>query len=332
MRSHGGLFERVIARETLDAALDRAARGKRDREAVRAMLRQRDWALEHLRAEPANGCYRPRPVTQFTIRDPKPRRISCADFRDRVVHHAVCAVLAPLIDQRLIADNYACRAGKGSHRALQRAQAFSRRHGWFLKTDIRRYYDSVDHAVLLDKLRRLCREVPMRALLRVLVEHPFPGQAPGKGLPIGNLTSQWFGNLYLDEIDHWIKEGQRMPGCVRYMDDIAVWADDKDSLFALAADLRARLGERLGLELKEERTLIAPISEGMPFLGWQVYPGLLRQQGPRLRRQRRLLARREAQYRAGEIDAARLTDCVRALGGPRQFLGFGEPIRSTLDV
>lgn len=332
MKSYGGLFERVVDPANLHAALERAARGKRERAPVQRLVAERASELPRLSAELRAGTYRPRPYEQFAIRDPKPRRISCADIRDRVVHHAVCGVIAPLIERRLIADNYACREGKGSHRALQRARHFARRHGWFLKTDIRRYYDSIDHGVLLGKLDALLREPALRRLLTAIVAHPIPGQAPGKGLPIGNLTSQWFANLYLDEIDHWIKEDRRLPGYVRYMDDLACWADDKERLFALAADLRARLAERLGLELKEERTLIAPVGGGMPFLGWRVYPGLLRQQGPRLRRQRRLLVRREAQYRAGEIDADKLRDCVRALAGPRAFLGYGETIRSTLDV
>ena len=332
MKSYGGLFERIIDPANLSAALDRAAQGKRERPPVRRCLNDRREPLRLLREELQSGAYRPLPYTQFGILDPKPRQISCADFRDRVAHHALCAVIAPAIERRLIADNYACRLGKGSHRALRRAKELAGRHGWFLKTDIRRYYDSVDHAVLLGKLEALFREAPLRRLLRVIVEHPVPGQAPGKGLPIGNLTSQWFANFYLDELDHWVKESKRIPGYVRYMDDLACWADDKATLFALADDLRAFLAERLRLELKEERTRIAPVSEGMSFLGWRVYPGLLRQQGTRLRRQRRLLKQREAAFLRGEIDAETLRDSVQSLAGPRRFLGFGEPLRSELDV
>jgi RNA-directed DNA polymerase len=181
-------------------------------------------------------------------------------------------------------------------------------------------------------LEGLCREPALRRLLGVILAHPIPGQLPGKGLPIGNLTSQWFANFYLDELDHWIKEVRGLPGYLRYMDDLACWADDKATLFTLATDLREFLNQRLGLMLKEERTLIAPVSEGMPLLGWRVYPGLLRQQGRRLHRQRRLLKRREAEFQRGEISAEQLQDCVRALAGPRRFLGHGEPVRSEIDV
>ena len=332
MKSYGGLFERIIDPGNLEAALDRASRGKRERQPVRQFLQNRRVELASLRDELQSGTYRPRPYTQFGILDPKPRRISCADFRDRVAHHAICAVIAPPINRCLIADNYACRIGKGSHRALLRAKELAGQHGWCLKTDIRRYYDSVDHGILLGKLEAMFREPALRRLLRVIVEHPVPGQADGKGLPIGNLTSQWFANFYLDGMDHWVKETRQIPGYVRYMDDLAFWADGKATLFALADDLRAFLADRLRLELKEERTGIAPVGEGMPFLGWRVYPGLLRQQGPRLRRQRRLLKRREAEFSNGEIDADTLRDSVQSLAGPRRFFGFGEPLRSTLDV
>ncbi len=332
MKSYGSLFERVVAPANLAEAMARAARGKGDRGGVARFLRDADAELAAMRVELLDGAYRPRPFQQFGILDPKPRTISCADFRDRVVHHAVCGVVAPCIERGLIADNYACRVGKGSHRALLRAKEFALRYGWFLKSDIRRYYDSVDHGILLGKLGRLCREARLLRLFEVIVRQPLPGQAAGKGLPIGSLTSQWFANLYLDETDHWLKEVRRVPGYVRYMDDLACWSDSKQELLALAADLEAFVSERLEVHLKPERTFVGPVSEGMPFLGWRVYPRLLRQQGARLRLRRRKFAQREAQYGRGEISAAKLQDCARALNGPRVFLGFGEPLRASIEV
>lgn len=326
MRSAGGLFEIVTDPGALHAAMRRAARGKRDRPGVRRFVNSADVGLPRLRAELLAGDYRPLPYSQFQVLDPKPRTISCADFRDRVVHHAVCGALAPVIDRRLVADNFACRTGKGSHRALHRAMSFARRHTYFLKTDVRRYYDSVDHGVLLAKLARLVRERRLLALLETIVLHPVPGQAPGKGLPIGNLTSQWFANLYLDEVDHWLKEERRVRGYIRYMDDLALWADSKAFLCALAGDLDARLRDRLRLELKREGTFVAPVTEGMPFLGFRVYPRLLRHRASRLRRRRRLLRAREAAWARGEISSDELAASARAMDGARRFLGFGAPL------
>jgi len=323
MKSHGSLFARVCAPDELEAAMLRAARGKRSRPLVQAFLADAERELASLRAELLGGAYQPRPYTQFRVMDPKPRRISCADFRDRVVHHAVCAAIGPAIDRRLVADNFACRAGKGSHRALLRARHFARRHRFFLKTDIRRYYDSIDHRILLAAVGRLFRERPLVELIERIVRHPVPGQSSGKGLPIGNLTSQWLANLYLDPIDHWLKEERRAPGYVRYMDDLAVWADSKDFLWELVAGLDERLRVRLGLELKREATVVAPCSEGVPLLGWRIYPNLLRVQGARLRRTRRLLRRREEECAAGIIAEAELQAAARSMAAPRAFLGGG---------
>jgi RNA-directed DNA polymerase len=332
MKSYGGLFNTIISMTNLKRAMHRAALGKHNRGTVQRFLLNGEEELKALQRDIGEGDYVPGDYDQFMIMDPKPRLISCADFRDRIVHHAVCAVIAPLIERRLIADNFACRKGKGSHRALLRAREFTYQYANFLKTDIRHYYDTIDHQILLEKLQTLFREKKVIHLLQGIIQHPVPGQMSGKGLPIGNLTSQWFANLYLDEVDHWLKEEWKVKGYIRYMDDLACWDDSRERLNALTVDLSFCLTERLHIEMKSERTFVSPCSEGIPFLGWRVYPNLLRRQGNRLRRQRRLLKRREKQYQQGEISAEKLQDCIRALNGPRKFLGFGEPIRSALDI
>ncbi len=326
MKSFGCVFASVVDLGNLEAAMDRAALGKRQRGPVVRFVENAGMELAALREELASGSYQPRPLAHFRIRDPKPRLISCADFRDRVVHHAVCSAIVPVIERRLISDNFACRVGKGSHRAVVRARGFSRRFQFWLRTDIRHYYETIDHEILLEKLWGLFREPAMRRLLEIVVRQPVSGFASGKGLPIGSLTSQWFANLYLDEVDHWLKEDRQVPGYVRYMDDLALWSDSKEFLFAIAGDLEDRLRNALGVEMKREVTVIAPTSEGMPFLGYRVFPGLLRERGTRVRRRHRLLRQREAEFSRGAISEEKLQNCVRSMDGPRQFLGFGEPL------
>ncbi len=332
MKSVGGLFGNITRAELLERAMRRAARGKRQQESVRRFLADAPKELELLRDELTAETYRPLPYYQFRICDPKPRLISCAHFRDRVVHHAICAELGPVIERRLIDDTYACRRGKGSHRAVLRAQGFSRRHAYYLKTDIRRYYDSVSHKTLEALLARLLRESPLRRLLSLIIRHPLPGQSPGRGLPIGNLTSQWFANLYLDETDHWIKEVRCAPGYVRYMDDLVVWSDNKAWLWALVDDLADHVASTRSLELKAVRTLVAPCSVGVPLLGYRVFPALMRHQGSRARRRRRLFRQREAAYCRGELTAEQLTACARSIDGSRQFLHAGEGLRSEIEL
>ena len=331
MKSVGGLFRTITRGKSLEQAMHRAARGKRHRESVRRFLAEAPRELEMLHNELTAETYHPLPYHQFRICDPKPRLISCAHFRDRVVHHAICAELGPVIERRLIDDTYACRRAKGSHRAVLRAQRFSRRHVYYLKTDIRRYYDSVSHELLETLLARLVRESPLRRLLSVIVRHPLPGQTAQRGLPIGNLTSQWFGNLYLDETDHWIAGDRRAAGYVRYMDDLVVWSDNKAWLWALADDLGEHLRLTRSLELKTERTLVGPCAEGVSFLGYRVYPGLIRHQAVRARR-RRLIRQRERAYERGELSGSALAACARSMDGSRQFLGGGEPLRSVLEL
>jgi RNA-directed DNA polymerase len=332
MKSAGGLFPIITSAANLETAMYRAARGKRHRPSVQRFLADAPGQLTRLRMELTNDAYRPGPYGQFLVRDPKPRLISRADFRDRVVHHAICGHLAPVIERRLIDDTYACRCGKGSHRAVLRAQSFCRRYAYYLKTDIRRYYDSVDHATLEELVGRLLRETALRRLLATIIRHPLPGQLPGRGLPIGNLTSQWFGNLYLDETDHWIKEVRQAPGYVRYMDDLVVWSDSKAWLWALADDLAEHVGTTRSLTLKAERTLVAPCRVGVPFLGYRVFPALIGHQGRRARHRRRLFWQREEAYCRGELTAEELTACARSMDGSRQFLHAGEPLRSELEL
>lgn len=326
MKSVGSLFGQIVAPENLEAAMHRATRGKAGGGPVVRFLADAKAEIERLRWELVIGTYEPGPVAQFSILDPKPRLISCAEFRDRVVHHALCEHVAPVIERRLLDENYACRVGKGSHRAVLRAQEFARRHRFWLRTDIRHYYETIDHDRLLGLVCRMFRERALVELIERIVRQPIAGGRKGKGLPIGSLTSQWFANLYLDETDHWIKEPKRASGYMRYMDDMAVWADDKDSLFALAADIDARLRDRLRVELKREATMVGPVSEGMPFLGYRVFPGMIREKGTRVRRRRRLLREREGQCARGEITGRQLQDAARSMDGPRRFLGFGEPL------
>lgn len=332
MNSAGGLFDRITEPRNLRNALDRAARGKRHRPCVAQFVAGAEFELWRLSDQLIHGTYRPRPYTQFTITDPKPRRISCADFRDRVLHHALCAVMGPVIEKRFLSDSYACRKGFGSHRAIRRAQHFTRRFPFCLKTDIRKFYDNVKHDRLLALLSRLFRERTLLDLLPRIIRHPVPGQAPGRGLPIGNLTSQWLANFYLDQLDHFVKDTLGVPGYIRYMDDLVLWANDKADLWRWRRDMEDFLQENLGLELNGERTVLAPVAEGVPFLGYRAYPSFLRRQGKRLRRSRRLLRRREAQFIAGEISAEQLTASVRSLAGPKRFFGAGEPILSSLEV
>jgi RNA-directed DNA polymerase len=233
-----------------------------------------------------------------------------------VVHHAVCGVLEPLFERRLIFDTYACRPGKGSHRAVDRCQEFARRYRYFLKCDIRKYFESIDHGVLgrlLERILGIRADPRLVSLLGRIVAHSVPGAPHGKGVPIGNLTSQHFANLYLGELDHFLKERLRIKGYLRYMDDFICFSDDKAALGALLPQIRCFIGEHLRLTLKEEVTRLAPVSEGVPFLGFRIFPNLRRLQRPNLIRLRKNIRRKEDAYRLGQISGDELYRSVQSM-------------------
>jgi RNA-directed DNA polymerase len=302
MRRVGGLYPRIVELRNLLAATRRAARGKRDRPSVARFELDLERELLQLQEDLIYGTYRPGAFFTFEVRDPKRRSICAAPFRDRVLHHALCEVIEPVFERRAIFDSYACRRGKGSHAAIARAQDLARRWPFFLKCDVRRFFASVDHRVLRELLERLFVEPRLLALLDCIIDHAPPDAFPGRGLPIGNLTSQHFANLYLGELDHYLKDRLRVKGYIRYMDDFLLFAADKPTLHQRLAEVRVFLAEHLHLALKEEATLLAPVSQGIPFLGFHVYPGLVRlNRRTRQRFHRRMRALEQA-YAAGGID------------------------------
>ncbi len=322
MKSYGQLWERVASPENLSAALGRVMKGRGAKRDVAAFAARREEELAALRADLLSGAWRPGPYGQFRLTDPKPRTISCAPVRDRVAHHALCGVIAPLLEMGFSEDCYACRVGKGTHRAAARARELVRRNAWACKLDIRHYFDSVPHDRLLELLLPIFREKEVCRMIEVIVRQPVPGLPEGRGLPIGNLTSQWFANFYLSGLDHYAKETLKAPGYIRYMDDIVLFADGKTEIWRLHDGVCEWVERERGLEIKGERTVTAPVSEGLAFLGLRIFPGGWRFQRTRLLRTRRKFRLRERQWLAGEIDDVQLAMCAAATEGGVRWYGF----------
>jgi hypothetical protein len=315
MKRIGHVFDEVTAFPSLVSAAGRAFRANRENPHALVFMHRLEPEVLQLQRELLSGTYQPGPYLCFTIKEPKERIISASPFRDRVVQHAVCAVLEPVLERRFIHDSYACREGRGTHAALARAQRAARSHAWFLKADVSRYFESIDHRVLKGLLLRLFKDGRYLALLDAIIDHQPPHTAPGVGLPIGNLTSQHFANLYLDQLDHFVKEGLGLRAYVRYMDDFLCFGYDKDSLHEVLARVRGFLRERLCLQVKPEKCYVAPISQGIPFLGCRVFPGTLRLSRATLVRCRRKLGQREAACATGRISGEAYRQSVASLLG-----------------
>ena len=263
------LFARVTDFANLARAFRDASAGKRDRPEVQEFEHHLETRLWELRREVEAGTYRWGAYRRFLIRDPKRREIRAAPFRDRVLHHAFFTILDPLFARGYIADTYACIRGRGTHRAVRRYREFVRARGGMgnaLQCDIQRYFASVDHGVLMSLLARRIGEARLLALLNSLIDHG--AERPGIGMPIGNLTSQMFANLYLDPFDHFVKETLRVRHYLRYMDDFILLVDGRDAARAALAAIEAFLLTRLRLRLNPSRVVLAPLTCARDVLGY----------------------------------------------------------------
>jgi RNA-directed DNA polymerase len=281
------LWPQLVAWGNLLEAYRRCRRRKRSKPEAAAFEFAWESELLHLQREMCDGSYQPGEYTNFYVFEPKKRKISAAPFRDRVLHHAVVRILEPLFERRFIFDSYACRRGKGTHRAVDRAQLFLRRYDYYLKTDIVRFFPNVDHDVLLGVIARHIRDDRLMELIRRIVASGdgvlsdeatsefFPGDdllslLRPRGLPIGNLTSQFFANVLLDEIDHFVKEELRVPGYVRYADDLLLFGNSKDQLWEWRKNLSDHLGG-LRLTLHRHKTHVGRSRDGVKFLGFVLH-------------------------------------------------------------
>ncbi len=312
MRRTAIYLDDVAERDHLAWAFWRAALGKRHRPEVQRFAANLDRELDAMRARILDGTVAVGHYHRFEIRDPKPRTIHAPAFPERVLHHALMAHLEPVFERGMVDDTFACRPGKGSWAAVLRAQQHSRRWRWYLKVDVRSYFASIDHVALKALIRRRIKGAGVLALVDRIVDAY--RSAPGRGLPIGALTSQHFANLYLAGLDRHLLEVSRLPasggtervgGLVRYMDDVVVWHRNRSSLRWALADARRYAQERLRLELKPDWQLQRS-SRGLPLCGYRVYPGTLRLTARRRRRYRQARQRWERAYRDGRVDAAGL--------------------------
>ncbi len=298
-RSAIGLTE-IADFDTFTHAFHAAAKGKRGKGDVEAFRANLDHELSVLRGGLLAGTLTPGPMRRFRIYDPKPRLIHAPCFRDRVLHHAIMAHVGPVLDRALVFDTYACRPGKGTLAAVRRAQRHAGRYEWFGQIDVQAYFASIDHDILLGLLERKFRDRALLTLLaRIVRAHE---DAPGRGLPIGTLTSQHFANFYLGGLDRHLLEVLRMRGFVRYMDDLVWWTDDRASARAACGTARDYLAEVLHLTMKEP-VRVGRCRDGLSFCGFRVLPSRLLLSRRRRRRYGILRQRAERAWLDGETDA-----------------------------
>lgn len=272
MRRSPLTLEAVADWHNLAAAFHRAARGKRQQPEVQRYAERLETELKRLRSGILDGDLALGRTRRFRIRDPKPRLIHAPCFRERVLHHALMSQVGPVLDRTLVDDTYACRPGKGTLAAVQRATEHARRWSWWAKIDMRAYFASIDHAILKAQLTRRFKSPGLLDLMgRIIDAHH---DAPGRGLPIGALSSQQFANFYLGGLDRHLLENCRVCGLVRYMDDLVWWGESRKAVrqaVEAACDFAA---DALALQVKRPLQL-GRSSNGLDLCGFRILPGRL---------------------------------------------------------
>lgn len=273
------VFHNIISVENLLLSWQEFLRGKRKRKDVAEFsLHLMDNILE-LNQNLLKKTYKHGSYLAFAINDPKPRNIHKAPVRDRLLHHAVYRILYPYFDRKFIYDSYSCRIGKGTHRAIERLRSYNGKASenntktvWVLKCDVRKFFSSINHGILKTILRRYIDDRDTMRILSGIIDSFNTVGRKGFGLPLGNLTSQLFINIYLNELDQFIKRKLKVRYYIRYADDFIILYDDDVSLYQYITTIGKFLKENLNLELHPDKVFVKTFASGVDFLGWVNFP------------------------------------------------------------
>lgn len=304
---HKDLFERIISKENIFAAWREFQKGKMGKGDVLAFSEHFEEHLLRLHADLICGRYRHGPYTRFLIHDPKLRNIAKASVRDRVLHHAICRVITPSFDKAFVFDAYSSRKTKGVHRAIERFQALAQKLSqnntqtvWALKCDVRKFFDSVGHDRLLELCARRIPDGKVMALLKDILDSFETMQ--GDGIPLGNLTSQLFANIYLDRLDQYVKRELRIKNYLRYTDDFILLSRNREELERVLPLIWDFLSRDLGLELHPTKVVFRRWNQGVDFLGYGHFPYYRVLRTKTKKRMIRRLRNQRKEFEEGAID------------------------------
>ncbi|MFK7925522.1 MAG: RNA-directed DNA polymerase [Bacteroidia bacterium] len=333
MKRAKNLYPQIVSFENLLSAAQKAEKAKRWQKNVWQFRLNQEKEIWQLKRELSTYTYCPGPYTAFRIFEPKVRMISAAPFRDRVVHHALCNVIGPILDRSMIFDTYANRKGKGTHKAVSRFQQFARKFPFALKADIRKFFPSIDHEILKQLIRRKIACPPTLALIDKIIDHSNPQEdanyyfdgddlftpyVRSKGLPIGNLTSQLMANYYLSPLDHFVKTQLGCKGYLRYVDDFVLFHDDKRVLHEWKRELVEFL-ESFRLQIHPNKSQVFPTAAGIGFLGHQLFPNYRLLKGENVRRFRKRTNRRIKAWQNGRLSHTKIEAQLCSWSGHASF-------------
>lgn len=329
-----GVWEAITSFENLVAAYHECRRGKRYTDAALKFSFSVEQKLFELQGALLNKGWSPGASREFMVRDPKPRLIQAPPFADRVVHHALVRVIDPIFERRFIKDSYACRKGKGVHASIDRLQAFLRQRQpreaavWVLQADISKYFASINHDRLMAIIGRAVGDKDALWLCRQIIGGY--GYDQGVGIPVGALTSQLFANIYLDQLDHWIKDQVGVEHYVRYMDDFLILGESKDELWTFYEALADFLATRLSLRLNR-KTNVFPASRGIDFCGYRVWNTHVLPRKRNVKKARRKFHFLASQYHRGLITFEEIRPYVTSFTGYMRHCQSRRTVEAMLD-
>jgi RNA-directed DNA polymerase len=317
-KSYNHFFDKIVAWENLHRAFMAARQGKRYAPAVLRFQKNLEENLVNIQNHLIWGSWTPGRWHEFMVYDPKRRFIQAPPFEDRVVHHALVNIIDPLFEKKFINDSYACRSGRGFHQAAYRVQSFLRKANrsgervYVLKADISQYFPSIDHDVLLAIIKRTIRDRQVLDLCETIIRK---SGMDGKGIPVGALTSQLFANVYLDQLDHYIKDDLGIKMYCRYMDDFIVIAGSKQELWDIY-DLSKAFIENCPKLSLNPKTDIFPGSHGVDFCGYRVWSTHILPRRRTVKKARKNLTRMASKCTAGLLPLRKVRESIMS------FLGY----------
>jgi len=325
MKTYKNLYQEIYSMGNLTLAWRKARKGKTKKKDIKEFEENIIGNLLDLHFELKNQTYKPMPLETFVLRDPKTRKISKADFRDRVVHHAIINILEPIFDKTFIYDSCANRKGKGNLFAIKRFDKFKRKvsrngkvvgqfndnqvEGYYLKADIKHYFQEVNHEILIKSIQRKIRDKKVIWLIKSILDNGGILRETDttylqKSMPLGNLTSQFFANIYLNELDYFVKHKLKAKYYIRYVDDFVILHKSNCQLIQWKKQINEFLNDKLKLKLHSDKSKIVSLSRGIDFVGFRdfYYFKLLR------KRNIRSMQNKIIKYSWGLISFNKLTD------------------------
>ncbi|WP_353887495.1 reverse transcriptase/maturase family protein [uncultured Dialister sp.] len=303
MKRYGNLFQKLVSMENLELAYHNARKGKTWQRAVKWADKRKEELLQNIQTSLINHTFHTSPYKTRTIHEPKERLIFILPFYpDRIVQHAIVNVLSPVWEKLFISDSYACRKGKGQHKGSSRCMEFARKYEYCLQGDISKFYPSIRHDLLKEVIRRKIKDKEILWLLNDIID----STGTEKNIPIGNFLSQWFGNLFLNELDTYVKQNLKCRAYIRYCDDFILLSNDKQQVQEWAEKIRAFVHDRLDMKLSKLN--IYHTYQGIDFLGYRHFSSgkiLVRKRTAKRVRRRMASIKRKMERGTLDIDRAR---------------------------